>query len=60
MRYEKIVALSSDDFLVPIYFPLACTLALLVATTPQLDPRFRVPMIPFLALLAIFPPRGRL
>lgn len=47
-------------FLLPIYFPLACTLALLVATTPQLDPRFRVPMIPFLAFLAILPPRGRL
>lgn len=45
--------------LVPVYFPLACMLALLVATTPQLDPRFRVPMIPFLAFLAILPPRAR-
>ncbi|MCH7995518.1 MAG: glycosyltransferase family 39 protein [Planctomycetes bacterium] len=45
--------------LVPVYFPLACTLALLAATTPQLDPRFRVPMIPFLAFLAILPPKVR-
>ncbi len=45
--------------LVPVYFPLACTLALLAATTPQLDPRFRVPMIPFLAFLAILPPKAR-
>ncbi|MCH8149508.1 MAG: glycosyltransferase family 39 protein [Planctomycetes bacterium] len=44
--------------LVPVYFPLACTLALLAATTPQLDPRFRVPMIPFLAFLAILPPKA--
>lgn len=37
------------------YVPLACTAALLVATTPQLDPRFRVPMIPFLIVLALLP-----
>ncbi|MCH9001777.1 MAG: hypothetical protein IIC02_04315 [Planctomycetes bacterium] len=48
-----------QGFLVPVYFPLACTLALLAATTPQLDPRFRVPMIPFLAFLAILPPKVR-
>ncbi len=38
-----------------VYFPLACTVALLVATTPQIDPRFRVPMIPFLLVLALLP-----
>jgi hypothetical protein len=37
------------------YFPLACTLALLLATTPQTDPRFRVPMIPLLILVALLP-----
>ena len=37
------------------YFPLSCLVALLVATTPQIDPRFRVPMIPLLALLALLP-----
>lgn len=40
------------------FFPLACTLALLLATTPQLDPRFRVPMIPFLLVIALYPPRS--
>lgn len=38
-----------------IYFPLACTLALLLATTPQTDPRFRVPMIPLLIFVALLP-----
>ncbi len=38
-----------------LYFPLASTAALLLATTPQLDPRFRVPMIPMLALIALLP-----
>ena len=37
------------------YFPLACTLALLLATTPQTDPRFRVPMIPLLIVVALLP-----
>lgn len=37
------------------YFPLACTIALLVGTTPQLDPRFRLPMIPMLLLMAVLP-----
>lgn len=37
------------------YFPLAVTLALLAATTPQVDPRFRVPMIPLLIVLALLP-----
>jgi 4-amino-4-deoxy-L-arabinose transferase-like glycosyltransferase len=46
-----------------VYFPLACTIALLLATTPQLDPRFRVPMIPLLVVIALLPrrrePRGK-
>jgi len=37
------------------YFPLACTLALLLASTPQTDPRFRVPMIPLLIFVALLP-----
>jgi hypothetical protein len=36
-------------------FPLAVLIALLAATTPQLDPRLRVPLIPLLALLAVWP-----
>jgi hypothetical protein len=40
-----------------MYFPLACIIALALTTTPQVDPRFRVPMIPFLAFLALFPAR---
>jgi len=36
-------------------FPLAAVLCLLIATTPQLDPRFRVPMLPFLLLIALLP-----
>jgi len=40
-----------------VYFPLACTLALLLASTPQLDPRFRVPMIPLLLFVALLPHR---
>ncbi len=39
------------------YFPVACTLALLLATTPQVDPRFRVPMVPLLIVVALLPPR---
>ncbi|UCC31077.1 MAG: glycosyltransferase family 39 protein, partial [Phycisphaerales bacterium] len=38
-----------------IYFPLACTVALLAATTPQIDPRFRVPIIPLLLVVALLP-----
>jgi hypothetical protein len=37
------------------FFPLACVAALLLATTPQIDPRFRVPMIPLLLVLSILP-----
>ncbi len=40
-----------------LYFPLACTLALLLATTPQTDPRFRAPMIPLLIIVALLPIR---
>jgi len=38
---------------VAAFFPLACTIALLLATTPQLDPRFRVPMVPMLLVIAL-------
>jgi len=38
-----------------LYFPLACTLALLLATTPQTDPRFRVPLIALLIFVALLP-----
>ena len=37
------------------YFPLACTAALILATSPQLDPRFRVPMVPLLLFMAMLP-----
>ena len=40
-----------------VYFPVACTLALLLAATPQVDPRFRVPMIPLLIAVALLPIR---
>ncbi len=40
-----------------LYFPLACTIALLLATTPQIDPRFRVPIIPLLLVVALLPRR---
>lgn len=40
-----------------VYFPLACTIALLLATTPQIDPRFRVPMVPLLLVIALMPRR---
>ncbi len=36
-----------------IFFPIACTVALLLASTPQVDPRFRVPMIPMLIFVAL-------
>jgi len=48
---RAIVSIRSDRFA----HVLACALpllALLLATSPQLDPRFRVPMIPFLLLMA--------
>ncbi len=38
-----------------IYFPLACTIALLLVSTPQFDPRLRVPMIPMLLFIALLP-----
>ncbi len=38
-----------------LYFPLATTLALLLAATPQTDPRFRVAMIPMLLFVALCP-----
>lgn len=39
--------------------PAVVIVALLAATTPQLDPRFRVPMIPFLLFLALMPKRPK-
>lgn len=41
-----------------LVFPVGVTLALLLGTTPQLDPRFRVPMIPLLVFLALLPRGG--
>ncbi len=41
-----------------MYLPLAMTAALLFASTPQLDPRFRVPILPFLLFVALLPKRG--
>lgn len=38
-----------------LYFPIACVIALALTTAPQIDPRFRVPLIPLLAFLALFP-----
>jgi hypothetical protein len=38
-------------------FPVACAIALALTTAPQIDPRFRAPLIPFLAFLALFPAR---
>jgi len=35
-----------------ICFPILCAAALLLATTPQVDPRFRVPIIPLLLVIA--------
>ncbi|MCO6435875.1 MAG: glycosyltransferase family 39 protein [Phycisphaerae bacterium] len=37
-----------------VYFPLAVTCALLAGTVPQLDPRFRVPLLPMLLIVAMF------
>jgi hypothetical protein len=44
--------------LLEVWFPLAGLAALLLAATPQVDPRFRVPMIPLLLVLAFLPRRG--
>jgi hypothetical protein len=38
-----------------VFFPVACTVALALTTTPQIDPRFRVPMIPLLLFVALLP-----
>ncbi len=42
---------------VVVYLPAACVLALALTTTPQVDPRFRVPMIPMLLFLMVCSPR---
>jgi hypothetical protein len=34
-------------------FPIMVTAALLIATVPQIDPRFRIPMMPFLVFLML-------
>lgn len=39
------------------YFPAACVIALALTTAPQIDPRFRAPLIPFLAFAALLPSR---
>ncbi len=36
-------------------FPLAAVLALLLTSTPQIDPRFRIPMLPMLLFVAFLP-----
>ncbi|MEK7710972.1 MAG: glycosyltransferase family 39 protein [Planctomycetota bacterium] len=38
-----------------IYLPVGCMVALALTTTPQIDPRFRVPMIPLLLFVALLP-----
>jgi len=38
-----------------IHLPVGCIIALALTTTPQLDPRFRVPMIPLLLFVALLP-----
>jgi len=38
-----------------VFFPVACIVALALTTTPQVDPRFRVPLIPMLLFVAILP-----
>jgi hypothetical protein len=40
-----------------LYFPLATMLAIMLTTTPQIDPRFRVPMIPLVLGIAFLPRR---
>lgn len=40
-------------------FPMGCLIALSLTTSPQIDPRFRVPMIPLLAFLALLPYRRK-
>lgn len=45
----------SRSHLPMLYFPAMATLAMLLATTPQIDPRFRVPMIPLLIAMALAP-----
>ena len=44
---------------VNVCFPLGCAVALLIATAPQIDPRFRVPLIPLLLVVALMPLANR-
>jgi hypothetical protein len=39
-----------------IYLPVGCMVALALTTTPQIDPRFRVPMVPLLLFVATLTP----
>ncbi len=36
-----------------ILFPVGCLVALTLTTTPQIDPRFRVPMLPLMLFIAL-------
>jgi len=38
-----------------LFFPFITTLAMLLVAAPQIDPRFRVPMIPLLLFVALLP-----
>ncbi|MEK6676827.1 MAG: glycosyltransferase family 39 protein [Planctomycetota bacterium] len=38
-----------------MFFSLACATALILATVPQVDPRFRLPLIPLMVVLALLP-----
>ncbi|MDO8630869.1 MAG: glycosyltransferase family 39 protein [Phycisphaerales bacterium] len=38
-----------------VYLPVGCMVALALTTTPQIDPRFRVPMVPLLLFVALLP-----
>ncbi len=56
LTFAVVVRLLRPPITTPaVWFPIMVTLALLLAVTPQLDPRFRVPMIPLLLFLALLP-----
>ncbi len=40
------------------YFPLVCSVALLLVASPQVDPRFRVALVPMLIFLALLPKKS--
>ena len=41
-----------------VIFPLMASAAVLVTTAPQVDPRFRVPLVPFLVFVVFLPLRA--